>query len=185
MSCLKNSDTLLAAAKNGDENAWVKIVNRMMPSLEAISAEYAGKSALTTDDLLQEGKIGIIGAVYSYSPQGGAGFETYCSKCIRNSILSALRSQLTQKNEPLNFYVNIDDAGLSSGSMDDPQNFSEMQERMRTITDKIEHSLTELEREVMLLHINGHGYDYIASALCVSEKSVDNAMQRARKKLKY
>ena len=97
--------------------------------------------------------------------------------------MSAVRNQLRNKHTPLNSYVLIDSIDLTDGQAN-PQTVVEMQERMSRLRERIETDLSPLEQAVLRLHIAGHNYNSIAENLSVSEKTVDNALQRARKKLK-
>ena len=135
------------------------------------------------DDLIQEGMIGLLGSVYGYDPDEGVRFETFATVCISNRIKSAVRNQLRSKHMPLNGYVDIDDVEISD-DMSDPQTMIIMQERFEDLSESIEKKLTDLEKDVLRLHIGGHNYSSIAEMLSISVKSVDNALQRARKKLK-
>lgn len=176
-------EDLLNAARNGDNEAMNKLVEAFAPTVERIAAAYIGKSPLTHSDLIQEGMIGLLSSVYGYSSSGGAEFHTYSVKCISNRIIGAVRSQLRNKHTPLNSYVLIDSVDLTDGQAN-PQTVVEMQERMNTVHQKIKTELTDLEREVLKLHISGHNYTSIAEILSVNTKTVGNALQRARKKLK-
>ncbi|MBQ8576156.1 MAG: sigma-70 family RNA polymerase sigma factor [Clostridia bacterium] len=183
MSKFSIEENLLNAARNGDNEAMNELVETFAPTVESIAAAYVGRSPLTHGDLIQEGMIGLLSSVYGYSSSGGAEFTTYSVKCISNRIISAVRNQLRNKHTPLNSYVLIDSIDLTDGQAN-PQTVVEMQERMSTIHHKIKTELTDLERDVLKLHISGHNYNSIAEILSVSVKTVDNALQRARKKLK-
>jgi RNA polymerase sporulation-specific sigma factor len=151
--------------------------------VEGIASAYVGRSPLTRSDLIQEGMIGLLSSVYGYNSCGCAEFKTYAHTCVSNRIISAVRNQLRDKHMPLNAYVQIDDVDLTDIHTD-PQLILDMQEKMDNLNERIENELTDLEREVLRLHIGGHNYSSIAEELSVSVKSVDNALQRARKKLK-
>ena len=183
MSKISVSEELLYAARNGDNEAMNELVRTFAPVVEKIAAVYVGRCPLTHGDLIQEGMIGLLRAVYGYSSSGGAEFTTYSVKCISNCIIDAVRNQLRNKHTPLNSYVLIDSIDLVDGQAN-PQTVIEMQESMSQIRDKIRNNLSELEQEVLSLHILGLDYDSIAEKLSVSNKTVDNALQRARKKLK-
>ena len=127
--------------------------------------------------------IGLLGSVYGYDPDEGVRFETFATVCISNRIKSAVRNQLRSKHMPLNGYVDIDDVEISD-DMSDPQTMIIMQDRFEDLSESIEKKLTDLEKDVLRLHIGGHNYSSIAEMLSISVKSVDNALQRARKKLK-
>ncbi len=183
MSKFSINEDMLNAARNGDNEAINKLVEAFAPTVQVIAAKYERQSSLARGDLIQEGMLGLLSAVYGYSSSGGAEFYTYSVKCISNRIISAVRNQLRNKHTPLNSYVLIDSIELADCRAN-PQTVVEMQERMNTIHQKIQSELTALERDVLGLHIAGHNYNSIAEILSVSTKSVGNALQRARKKLR-
>ena len=176
-------EDMIYAARNGDKTAMNQLIAALAPAVERIAGAYADKSPLSRCDLIQEGMIGLLSAVYGYRPDGCAAFQTYACACITNRIVSAVRSQLRGKNAPLNRYVSLDDVELLNFEAD-PQTVVDMQEKIQSIEQKIKTELTKLERNVLELHIAGHNYSYIAATLSINEKSVDNALQRARKKLR-
>ncbi|MDD6275285.1 MAG: sigma-70 family RNA polymerase sigma factor [Clostridia bacterium] len=177
------SEEMIYAARNGDKTAMNRLIAALAPAVEKIAGAYADRCSLSRCDLIQEGMLGLLSAVYGYRPDGSAEFKTYSCTCITNRIVSAVRSQLRGKNAPLNSYVPLEDVELSNFEAD-PQTVVDMQEKIQSIEQKIKAELTKLEREVLELHIAGHNYSYIAATLSINEKSVDNALQRARKKLR-
>lgn len=183
MSKFSISEDILNAARNGDNEAMNELIKTFAPTVEKIAAAYVGRCPLTLSDLIQEGMIGLLSSVYGYSSSGGAEFTTYSVKCISNCIMSAVRNQLRNKHTPLNSYVLIDSIDLTDGQAN-PQTVVEMQERMCRLQERIKTDLSTLEQDVLRLHIAGLNYNSIAEKLSVSEKTVDNALQRARKKLK-
>ncbi len=177
-----NSETVYAA-RYGDKAAMNELISAFAPTVESIASGYVGRCPMTRSDLIQEGMIGLLGSVYGYDPDEGVRFETFATVCISNRIKSAVRNQLRSKHMPLNGYVDIDDVEISD-DMSDPQTMIIMQERFEDLSESIEKKLTHLEKDVLRLHIGGHNYSSIAEMLSISVKSVDNALQRARKKLK-
>lgn len=177
-----NSETV-CAARYGDKAAMNELISAFAPTVESIASGYVGRCPMTRSDLIQEGMIGLLGSVYGYDPDEGVRFETFATVCISNRIKSAVRNQLRSKHMPLNGYVDIDDVEISD-DMSDPQTMIIMQERFEDLSESIEKKLTHLEKDVLRLHIGGHNYSSIAEMLSISVKSVDNALQRARKKLK-
>ena len=177
-----NSD-IVYAARYGDKAAMNELISSLAPTVESIASGYVGHCPMTRSDLIQEGMIGLLGSVYGYDPDEGVRFETYATVCISNRIKSAVRNQLRSKHIPLNGYVDIDEVDISD-DMYDPQTIVDMQERFNDLSESIEKQLTGLEKDVLRLHIGGHNYSSIAEMLSISVKSVDNALQRARKKLK-
>ncbi|MBP9989679.1 MAG: sigma-70 family RNA polymerase sigma factor [Ruminococcus sp.] len=181
--CNFSYESYVTAALSGDKAAMNELIARFAPTVESIASAYLSKSPLTKDDLIQEGMIGLLSSVYGYSPDGGAKFKTYATTCISNRIISAVRNQLRDKHIPLNTYCNLDNLEIIDARTD-PQLIVDMQDKMNIINEKIETRLSELEKNVLRLHIAGYNYSSVAEKLSVSEKAVDNALQRARKKLR-
>lgn len=177
-----NSDKVYAA-RYGDKAAMNELISSLAPTVESIASGYVGRCPLSRSDLIQEGMIGFLGSVYGYDPDEGVRFESYATVCISNRIKSAVRNQLRSKHMPLNGYVDIDDIDISD-EMSDPQTIIVMREQFEDLSESVEKKLTSLEKDVLRLHIGGHNYSSIAEMLSISVKSVDNALQRARKKLK-
>lgn len=174
---------LVYAARYGDKAAMNELISAFAPTVESIATGYVGRCPITRSDLIQEGMIGLLGAVYGFDTNAEARFETFASVCISNRIKSAVHAQLRKKHIPLNGYVDIDEVDISD-CMSDPQTIMDMRERFEELNESIEKKLTPLEKDVLRLHIGGHNYSSIAEVLSISVKSVDNALQRARKKLK-
>ncbi len=174
---------MVCAARYGDKAAMNELISSLAPTVERIAASYVGRCPVQKSDLVQEGMVGLLGSVYGYNTDIGVKYETYATACISNRIKSAVRNQMRNKHMPLNGYVNIDDVELSD-YQSDPQTVMDMQERFDDLSKRIEKRLTKLERDVVRLHVGGHNYSSIAEELSISVKSVDNALQRARKKLR-
>ena len=175
-------EELIKLYRDGNEDA-IDIIFERYKYLVRKKAKAMYIAGGDNDDLIQEGMIGLLGSVYGYDPDEGVRFETFATVCISNRIKSAVRNQLRSKHMPLNGYVDIDDVEISD-DMSDPQTMIIMQERFEDLSESIEKKLTDLEKDVLRLHIGGHNYSSIAEMLSISVKSVDNALQRARKKLK-
>ena len=184
MSSTSLNDSVVYAARSGDKSAMVDIVAELAPIVEIVASANLGKCPLTRNDLIQEGMIGLLGAVYGYSTDGGASFRTYAAACITNSIRNAVKKQSSKKNMPLNTYISLEQLDEATDFSTDPQTLMSMQFRMGELNQLIETELTKLERDTLKLHIAGYGNRDIAEKLSVSEKSVDNALQRARRKLR-
>ena len=177
-------EKLVLMARNGDKSAMNELVAELAPIVEISASRNVGRCPLTRNDLVQEGMIGLLGAVYGYSTEGGAGFRTYAAACIENGISKAVKKQCAKKHMPLNSYVPIDEIDEATDFNTDPQAIVNMQFGMSELKKLIETELSQLERDTLRLHISGHSNSSIAGILCVSEKSVDNALQRARRKLR-
>lgn len=185
MGLSKDSDRLVESARSGDEQAMMELIKLVMPVVESEAGKAQTFGAVTGYDLVQEGMLGFLNAVFSYREGGEASFLTYAGVCIKNSITSALRAQGRKKHRPLNSYVPLDELDSADKlSESDPESVLSMQDNIACIMRCIEQDLTELERRVIKLHIGGSSYEQTARQLGISTKSVDNALTRARKKIK-
>ena len=155
-----------------------------------------------TQDLIQEGMIGLFKAVRDYDSGRDASFYTFAQLCVSRNIYSAVQKSGRKKHAPLNFYTSI----YASESGQDGENHGEQglygmelmaevevsnpediligQENMEQLQKYMEDELSSFETQVLELHITGMGYVEIAKVLGRDEKSTDNALQRIRAKLK-
>lgn len=184
MSKIQIDERIVHEARNGDKSAMNELVAELAPVVEIIASRSVGKCQLTRNDLIQEGMIGLLGAVYGYSSEGGAGFRTYAAACISNGISKAVEKHSAKKHIPLNTYVPIDEIDEASDFNSDPQVLVNMQYGISELNELIETELSQLERDTLKLHTSGCSNSSIAEILSTNEKSVDNALQRARKKLR-
>lgn len=172
--------SLVLLARNGIREAVNVLLCRYRPFVCTLSAGYSGFS-LEKDDIIQEGLIGLLSAIYSFSPDRGASFRTYCSVCVNNAMRSAVRSDACRKNLPLNTSVPFD--GEEMISRDSPEDIIVSEENKAMINRLIGEKLSALEYDVLTQHISGLDYKAAAEKLGISEKAVDNALQRVRMKL--
>lgn len=179
-----SDNELVAAAVAGDEQAMSKIIQSLMPCVEVQASKFSDFGALTRHDLIQEGLLGGVRAVFSFDSAKDTKFKTYAEVCIYNSIATAVRNQSRVKHAPLNSYVPIDEVELIGENLHDPETIVFMAEEMEQIKNCIENDLTQLEYGVLMRHIAGDSYSEIAETFGISTKSVDNALSRARKKIK-
>jgi len=178
------SDEALAELARGGSNAAVAaLAVRMAPVVKALASRY--KTAGETEDLAQEGMIGLLNAVGSFNPLNGTSFRTYATVCISNRIVSAVRKNIRGKeNASVNFSDADDTELISGGGADDPQNIVIGQAEADRLMNALSASLSEFECGVLRLYLSGESYSSIASQFSTSYKSVDNAMQRIRRKLR-
>lgn len=147
-----------------------------------------------TDDLIQEGMIGLFKAIRDYSPDKGAAFSTFATLCIRRQIKTAINTSNRDKHKPLNTYISIyansdetesditGDMGLGDSDMN-PEAVIIAKEQKSYMEQKIEKELSSLEKKVLRYYLEGIPYSEIAEKIGKKEKSVDNALQRIRAKL--
>ncbi|MBR1816642.1 MAG: RNA polymerase sporulation sigma factor SigH [Lachnospiraceae bacterium] len=162
------------------------IVKREVRTVYIIGAE--------TDDLMQEGMIGLFKAIRDYEADKGTAFSTFATLCIRRQLQTAINNSNRKKHIPLNSYISIysenGEYGYEFGdnietenSDSNPEDMVIAREQKNTMRKRIETELSPLEKKVLKLYLDGFSYQEIADRLDKSEKSVDNALQRIRKKL--
>ena len=138
------------------------------------------------EDLVQEGMIGLLHAVRSYSVSAGTPFPAYALVCIRNKMISAVRAATASKHAPLNDSVPIQpfsfDLTVPVGMINDPETEMISRECADEFLETLGMRLSASERTVLSLYLQGLSYSEIADRIRKTPKSVDNAVQRIRKK---
>ena len=141
-----------------------------------------------TDDLIQEGMIGLFKAVRDFQPGREATFATFARMCIDRQIYCAIQNSNRQKHLPLNSYVSLNQEDESSPiwelSVENPEEIIIDQETTRDLQQKISDYLSPMENKVLDLYLKGEGYVEIGRILGKSPKSIDNALQRIRAKIR-
>ena len=141
-----------------------------------------------TDDLIQEGMIGLFKAVRDFQPGREATFATFARMCIDRQIYSAIQNSNRQKHLLLNSYVSLTQEDESSPiwelSVENPEEIIIDQETTRDLQQKISDYLSPMENKVLDLYLKGEGYVEIGRILGKSPKSIDNALQRIRAKIR-
>ncbi|MBQ9841723.1 MAG: sigma-70 family RNA polymerase sigma factor [Clostridia bacterium] len=176
---MDNQQLPITAAAHGDQEAFRLIVRRMEPLIQ--SQIHACRCDGTEDeDLAQEALVGLLNAVRTYRPDGGAAFTTYATTCIRNRLLSAARRCQPRgvQEVPLEAEEELSD------STDDPALRLQEQEAAKRLLQLMRQRLTQLEYTVMLLRLSECSYEEIAARLGITKKAVDNAVQRLRRKIR-
>lgn len=174
---------MVLLANNGDDAALSRLVTKMMPTVRLQAAKYSGISGIDADDLFQEGMIGILSAVRTYKPECGAAFKTYAAVCTKNRIITAAKKASIGKSVHSDCLVPIEeDTAFTEGLS--PEDSLIVKEKVNKLFQFIESELTPKERSVLKLFLSGQSYETIAKELDSSPKSVDNALQRVRQKLK-
>ncbi|MBR5539766.1 MAG: sigma-70 family RNA polymerase sigma factor [Clostridia bacterium] len=173
-----SDEELAVLARDKNEEAFTRLVSRCSGMLQALSTKYS-LGSLESDDLVQEGLLGLMSAVQTYCPSADVTFRTYAYACARNRMISALRrrsgveaTSLDDEDEPL----------FSSGS-DDPASLLVRQEELQQLRERLRAGLSSLEYHVLMAYLSGFSYREIAQRLDITEKAVDNARQRLRRKL--
>ena len=181
------SDTkLIEMFKNGNELAFTALTDRYLKLIRSITSKYT-ISGLEPDDLTQEGLVGLLCAVNTYRADRGASFKTYAGLCINRRIISLLNRSIGNKNKPLNDYISLYDDDMPSSMLDNgvnPESLVISKENFSNLNKHISDCLSEKEKRVLKLYLAGESYEQISHILDIKQKSVDNALQRIRKKLK-
>lgn len=178
--CSKCDDELAVIAKT-DKSAAAVLVSRYS-KLILVKSEIYAKSGADRDDLNQEGLFGLLSAVSSFNPEKGVKFSTYAEVCIRNRM----KTFLSKAQKAASGIQNIDDiAEKSYLSVDEtPESILLDKEYFSELFSGIYSVLSPAELKVFNLCLQGESYKSAAQKLGITEKSVDNAMQRARKKIR-
>ena len=134
------------------------------------------------EDLIQEGMIGLFRAISTYR-QGEGSFYGFALMCINRQMYTAVQASARKKHEPLNEYVSLDEEPQMLLE-DSPETMFLLQEKEGSREDMIARHLSSLEKKVLALYLEGMSYGQIAAQIGRPEKSVDNAIQRLKKKLK-
>lgn len=187
------SDQELIALSNADhQDAFACLLGRYSSMIHAKAVAKSKLCACDVDDLSQEAAIGFLKAVRSYDAAKGAGFRTYAEICVENVLVSAVRAYLSRGNLPLNDHREFADTEMLGGmaafaspeSTGDPEGHIFESEGVGRLTETIFAVLTEREKAVIQCRIKGFSYEETAKRLGISVKSVDNAIQRVRQKMK-
>lgn len=183
---------LYSYADGGDTAAENELAMRYSRLVRICARPYflAGGDS---EDLTQEGMLGLLSAIREYSPDSGASFKTYAELCIRRRLQSAVRSSLRMKHSPLNEYVSLDEI-LSEESKSSaainceqfrriPEEQVLARESKNDFLSYYSRYLSKLEVEILTHYLDGLSYSEIAEISGRTPKAVDNAVQRIRNKL--
>jgi RNA polymerase sporulation-specific sigma factor len=187
---------LIALAKQGDPTAYHRIVTRYygFVRLKASSYFLAGGDA---DDLIQEGMIGLYKAVRDYRTDRESSFRNFAELCITRQIITAVKTATRNKHLPLNHYVSFTapagggadedaptlDEQIAGPSVNDPASRVVSTEELRSLVGCLSTALSALESRVLSLYLDGRSYEEIGGRLSCDTKTVDNALQRVKRKV--
>ena len=188
-----SDEDLINIIKSGDKLAleflidkYKDLVNMKVSKFFMIGAEK--------EDIVQEGLIGLFKAVKSYNPDKQNSFKTFANLCIERQLITAIKSSNRQKHMPLNSYLSLnttayeedEDSSLldifDAHQIEDPLDTITKKEYYQTVENAIDKSLSDFEKQVLNRYMQGESYVQIAEKLDTPVKSIDNAIQRIRKK---
>lgn len=177
----QSDEALASQAKENDKDAAAVLTSRYFRLIQKLASPY--RHFLDFDDLCQEGSIGLLDAINGYQPQKNVPFSAYAAACIRNRIIKFVEKNQTQKASVLNQSLSLEEIQDQAGGESPEQIFIDKESLSHVIED-VNRVLSPLERKVLFLFLAEMDYRSIADTLCITEKSVNNALQRVRKKLK-
>ncbi len=180
-------EELISLSRAGNHSAEEALILRYTSYVRSFARPYflAGGDS---EDLIQEGMIGVVKAISGFDTSGSVSFKTFAAMCIRNRIYSAIRHSMRDKNRPLNNYIPIGGeedesvAALSPDKTVDPAEQIIGEESYRELLGTAEKLLSGFERQVLSLYLKGLSYAEISKSVGKPQKSVDNAISRIRRK---
>ena len=191
-----SDEDLAERARRGDEQAIETLLNRYRHYARAKARTYFLAGA-DKEDIVQEGMIGLFKAIRDFKADRNSAFRAFAELCITRQIITAIKTATRQKHIPLNSYVSLnkqsgsddDDDGRSLGDMlisldaVDPADLVVSAEEIASIKESMSKVLSDLETEVLQLYMDGKSYQEIGGYLGRHVKSIDNALQRIKRKL--
>ncbi|MFS0724493.1 RNA polymerase sporulation sigma factor SigH [Paenibacillus sp. 1P07SE] len=182
------------AVREGDSEALEYLINKYKNFVRAKARSYFLIGA-DREDIVQEGMIGLYKAIRDFKGDKLASFKAFAELCITRQIITAIKTATRQKHIPLNSYVSLDKPIYDEDSdrtlldvicgsrVSDPEELIINQEEFVGLEDKMAEILSDLERKVLMLYLDGRSYQEIAVDLDRHVKSIDNALQRVKRKL--
>ena len=179
----KYDDTeLIARIRSGEEQAVEVLLEKYRPLVRR-RANALFLVGGDSDDLNQEGMIGLYQAVRSYDPDRGTSFFTFADLCIRRQMYHAVEADGRRHNVPLNSALPLEELDPDDADLSDPESQYIRNEERRDFEEKYAPLLSPYERKVLHLYLDGCRYTEIAEILHKTPKSADNAIQRIRAKI--
>ena len=189
-------DDLIKLAKKEDKFALESLIERYKETVNMKVSKYYLNGA-EKEDLVQEGLIGLFKAIKSYSDEKDNSFKSFANMCIERQLITAIKGSNRQKHLPLNSYVSLNNSNyeneegeienplidiLDLNTIEDPLDTITKNEYIENVEKTINKSLSSFEKQVLNKYIEGQSYVQIAESLNSPVKSIDNAIQRIRKK---
>lgn len=189
---------LLEQAQQGDSDAISSLLEKYKSMVRALARPLFLMDG-EQDDLVQEGMIGLFKAIQTYDREKGTAFESFANTCIRGQLYTAVKKSNRKKNLPLNSYISLysvengeenpdKDGGFVIDKTPDWQNNPERivvgREYQRDLQERLYRHLSKMEMRVLDLFLQGMTYQEIAARLDKAPKSIDNALQRIKSKIK-
>jgi len=189
-----SDEQVVEDARTGNEQALEYLIHKYRNFVRAKARSYFLIGA-DREDIIQEGMIGLYKAIRDFRQDKLSSFRAFAELCITRQIITAIKTATRQKHIPLNSYVSLnkpiyDEESdrtlldvLSGTRISDPEELIISQEDFSSIESKIGELLSDLEWEVLTSYLQGKSYQEIAADLDRHVKSIDNALQRVKRKL--
>ncbi|HEX2058792.1 MAG TPA: RNA polymerase sporulation sigma factor SigH [Actinomycetota bacterium] len=192
-------EELVDRARGGDDKAIETLLHRYRHYARAKARTYFLAGA-DREDIVQEGMIGLFKAIRDFQIEKNTAFRAFAELCITRQIITAIKTATRQKHIPLNSYVSLNKPAAGGGEGDedrplsdaligsavvDPAELVISAEEIASIKQSVGRLLSDLETEVLQLYMDGKSYQEIADMLGRHVKSIDNALQRIKRKLEH
>ena len=186
---------LVKRARSGDSAAMTEIIERYRGFVRLKASAYflAGGEI---EDLIQEGLIGLYKAVRDYRPEREASFRSFAELCVTRQIITAIKTAARNKHSPLNTYVSFSHSRAGGGDQEvtlaevlagdpvcDPMTQAISSEELGSLVSCLGTTLSELESRVLAMYLEGRSYEEVAERHSCTPKTVDNALQRVKRKV--
>ena len=187
-------EQIVELVHNGDSEALDYLINKFKNFVRAKARSYFLIGA-DKEDIVQEGMIGLYKAIRDFKEDKLSSFKAFAELCITRQIITAIKTATRQKHIPLNSYISLDKPiydeesdrtlmdVISGAKVLDPEELIISQEEFDQIEVKMAELLSDLERKVLALYLDGQSYQEISEELNRHVKSIDNALQRVKRKL--
>ncbi len=187
-------EDLVEVARGGSHNALEYLMMKYKNFVRAKARSYFLVGA-DREDIIQEGMIGLYKAVRDFQPDKLSSFKVFAELCIQRQIITAIKTATRQKHIPLNSYVSLnkpiydEDSDrtlmdvLAGTRISDPEQLIVSREEFHQIEKRMGEMLSDLEWQVLMAYLDGQSYQEIAEEIGRHVKSVDNALQRVKRKL--
>ncbi len=178
-------EVLIRRYREGNKAAAAALYLRYVPLLQS-KASLLRLPECEYEDIYQEASLGFLSAVKAFDESKSVPFAAFCKTCVENRLKNFTAAQYTSKMHAYRERVSLDEGGYElPDNEQNPEMLYLSKEQLLSVADNIENKLSQLEKDIFHLYLSGQNYKFIASRLGIPSKSVDNALQRVRRKLKH
>ena len=187
-------EDLIDSIKKGDEDALNYIIEKYRNFVYVRTSRYFIIGA-EKEDIVQEGMIGLFKAIKNYENDKQNSFRSFADLCIKRQLITAIKTSNRQKHMPLNSYLSLNKSAyenddetslmevLNYNLVEDPLDTITNQETIQIMENRVQSVLSDFEKDVLDKYLKGYSYNQIADQLDAQVKSIDNAIQRIKKKV--